>query len=214
MHCDVRVGNSFSLLLTIDLQILIARPFQHCAGILEQSMGARNQVRIRLSYRPARLHGLAESIPELFKCLKIQALDAKHFKTNLLNLFLCSFCFKVFKSANVSWNCFFQQQQKLIYPKFYANVKPIKSYKKYQYKLQSENCCPQHLRLKNYCLYFLHIFTWNFATYSTASKSANSHIDFWRQNLFLIAQYYFLQTLKINAQKTTHKNRKDFYKRV
>jgi hypothetical protein len=34
-----------------------------CAGILEQSMGARNQVGIGLSYRPARLHRLAESIP-------------------------------------------------------------------------------------------------------------------------------------------------------
>jgi hypothetical protein len=33
------------------------------AGIIEQSMGARNQVGIGLSYRPARLHRLAESIP-------------------------------------------------------------------------------------------------------------------------------------------------------
>ncbi len=30
------------------------------AGILEQSMGTRNQVGIGLSYRPARLHRLAE----------------------------------------------------------------------------------------------------------------------------------------------------------
>jgi hypothetical protein len=35
----------------------------NCAGILEPSMGARNRVRIVLSYRPARLHRLAESIP-------------------------------------------------------------------------------------------------------------------------------------------------------
>jgi hypothetical protein len=34
-----------------------------CAVILERSMGARNRVRIGLSYRPARLHRLAESIP-------------------------------------------------------------------------------------------------------------------------------------------------------
>jgi hypothetical protein len=34
-----------------------------CAGILEQSMGARNRVGIRLLYRPAKLHRLAESIP-------------------------------------------------------------------------------------------------------------------------------------------------------
>jgi hypothetical protein len=34
-----------------------------CAGILEHSMEARNRVGIGLSYRPARLHRLAESIP-------------------------------------------------------------------------------------------------------------------------------------------------------
>jgi hypothetical protein len=32
-------------------------------GIFEQFMGARNQVGIGFSYRPARLHRLAESIP-------------------------------------------------------------------------------------------------------------------------------------------------------
>jgi hypothetical protein len=37
------------------------------AGILEQSMGARNRVGTGLSYRPARLHRLAESIPGLLK---------------------------------------------------------------------------------------------------------------------------------------------------
>jgi hypothetical protein len=36
---------------------------KHCAVILEQSMGARNLVGIGLSYPPARLHRLAESIP-------------------------------------------------------------------------------------------------------------------------------------------------------
>ncbi len=34
-----------------------------CAGIFKQSMGARNQVRKGLSYRPARLHCLAELVP-------------------------------------------------------------------------------------------------------------------------------------------------------
>jgi hypothetical protein len=33
------------------------------AGIFKESMGARNRGRIGLSYRPARLHGLAEFIP-------------------------------------------------------------------------------------------------------------------------------------------------------
>jgi hypothetical protein len=35
------------------------------AGVLEQSMGARNRVGIGLSYRPARQHRLVESIPGL-----------------------------------------------------------------------------------------------------------------------------------------------------
>jgi hypothetical protein len=42
-----------------------------CAGILEQSMGNRNREGIWLSYWPARLHRMAESIPELLKSLKI-----------------------------------------------------------------------------------------------------------------------------------------------
>ncbi len=41
-----------------------------CARTLEQSMGARNRVVIGLSYRPARLHRLAESIPGIRKNLK------------------------------------------------------------------------------------------------------------------------------------------------
>jgi hypothetical protein len=42
------------------------------AGILEQSMGARNRVGIGLSYRPARLGiDYLKSIPGLLKSLKI-----------------------------------------------------------------------------------------------------------------------------------------------
>ncbi len=37
--------------------------FFSSAGILEQSMGAGNRLGVGLSYRPARLHRLAESIP-------------------------------------------------------------------------------------------------------------------------------------------------------
>jgi hypothetical protein len=46
-----------------------APAFQHqgqsgyCSGIFNQSMGARNQEGIGLSYWPARLHGLAELVP-------------------------------------------------------------------------------------------------------------------------------------------------------
>jgi hypothetical protein len=39
-------------------------------------MGANNRVDIGLSYRPARLHRLAESIPGLLMCLKIRTLEA------------------------------------------------------------------------------------------------------------------------------------------
>jgi hypothetical protein len=54
--------------------------YPHHKAVLEfkQSMGARDQVEIMLSYRPARLHRLAESIflesiPGLHKSLKIRA---------------------------------------------------------------------------------------------------------------------------------------------
>jgi hypothetical protein len=43
---------------------------QSSAGILEQSLGARNRVGTGLSYRPARLRRLAVSIPGLLKSLK------------------------------------------------------------------------------------------------------------------------------------------------
>jgi hypothetical protein len=44
------------------------------AVILEQSMGARNRVGVRLPHRPARLHRLAESIPGVNKSLQISSL--------------------------------------------------------------------------------------------------------------------------------------------
>jgi hypothetical protein len=37
--------------------------FDACVWIFKQSMGTRNQVGIELSYRPARLHSLAELVP-------------------------------------------------------------------------------------------------------------------------------------------------------
>ncbi len=44
-----------------------------CAGIYEQSMGARNRVGLGLSYRPARLHRLAELVSwnRFFDSLKV-----------------------------------------------------------------------------------------------------------------------------------------------
>jgi hypothetical protein len=52
---------------------------ESCAGIFKQSMGARNKVGLWLSYRPARLHNLAEigfleSILGHRKSLKIRVL--------------------------------------------------------------------------------------------------------------------------------------------
>jgi hypothetical protein len=45
----------------------------------KNSLGARNRVEIGLSYRPARLQRLAESIPGLIKCLKIRALSTRKY---------------------------------------------------------------------------------------------------------------------------------------
>jgi hypothetical protein len=47
----------------IDSKKSIQPAYAACAGILEQSMGARNRVGIGLSYWSARLHRLEESIP-------------------------------------------------------------------------------------------------------------------------------------------------------
>jgi hypothetical protein len=46
------------------------------AGIVKQSMGAKNQVVIGLSYWPARIHRLEESIPGLLESLKIPSLGS------------------------------------------------------------------------------------------------------------------------------------------
>ncbi len=62
-----------------------------CAGILEQSMWSWNRVGIGLSYRPARLHRVAESIPGLLKSLKIPSLQ-------ILQVSLCP-----------GWNCHWPQ---------------------------------------------------------------------------------------------------------
>jgi hypothetical protein len=63
------------------------------ADILKHSMGARNRVGIGLSYRPARRHRLAESIPwnrflASFTSLKglSHEIDFKNFDKNLQNL--------------------------------------------------------------------------------------------------------------------------------
>jgi hypothetical protein len=49
--------------LGLDSKEPIPPAYVACAGIFKQSMGARNQVEIGLSYRPARLLSLAELVP-------------------------------------------------------------------------------------------------------------------------------------------------------
>jgi hypothetical protein len=64
----------------IDSKESIPSAYVACAGTFKQSMGAWNQVGIGLLYRPARLYGLAESIPGLLKSLKIPSLAGRYHK--------------------------------------------------------------------------------------------------------------------------------------
>jgi hypothetical protein len=69
------------------------KEFEACAGILEQSMWARNRGGIGLSYRPAMATqpgeiGSLESILVLLKSLKIRALKKTHVcRRNCVQLF-------------------------------------------------------------------------------------------------------------------------------
>ncbi len=80
-HCDsiqdFLIKNMKKLskyLLLIKIFPLVPTYCEYSAGIFEQYMGVRNQVGIGLSYRLARLHRLAESIPGLLQCIKISSL--------------------------------------------------------------------------------------------------------------------------------------------
>ena len=46
-----------------NLSVAVRRLLHYRAGIFKESVGTRNKGGIGLSYRPARLHRLAESIP-------------------------------------------------------------------------------------------------------------------------------------------------------
>ncbi len=63
------IGMYFACIVHIFAQTQLV--FLHGAGILEQSMGARSRLGIRVSYRPTWLHKLAKSIPGPLKSLKI-----------------------------------------------------------------------------------------------------------------------------------------------
>ncbi len=54
------------------------KPTKNLAGILEQSMGARNRAEIGLSYRPVRLYRLAESISVLLNVVKYRLCTPSH----------------------------------------------------------------------------------------------------------------------------------------
>ncbi len=68
-----------------------------CAGIFQQSMGARNRVGIGLSYRPARLHNLAELVPWKKSILGL----LKSFKQQVLNCQYMALCM----GAGDWWEC-------------------------------------------------------------------------------------------------------------
>ncbi len=53
--------SSLREIAVVDALLLISISLS--TGIFKKSMGARHRVGIGLSYRPARLHGLAEFIP-------------------------------------------------------------------------------------------------------------------------------------------------------
>ncbi len=59
-----KLSNNHSWIIKETLADLVAFSMHNCAGISEQYKGARNLVGIGLLYRPARLHRLAESIPQ------------------------------------------------------------------------------------------------------------------------------------------------------
>jgi hypothetical protein len=69
VHWSLNLGGG----MVIDTRLSTnLRPLREaCAGILEQSMEARNPVRTELSYWQARLHRLEELIPGLLKGLKM-----------------------------------------------------------------------------------------------------------------------------------------------
>jgi hypothetical protein len=77
-HIVVETIYPFSTLLNALILLWIMNYFVCCCtnsgSVLEQSMGARNRVGIGCSYRPTRLHRLAESIPGVLKSLKIPSL--------------------------------------------------------------------------------------------------------------------------------------------
>ncbi len=61
--CSLPAKASKSLLSFCSVAWLFYPPNRSRAGIFKESMGARNRGGIGLSYRPARLHRLAEFIP-------------------------------------------------------------------------------------------------------------------------------------------------------
>jgi hypothetical protein len=74
----------------------------HCAGIFKQSMGARNRVGIGLSYRPARLHSLADLFP-LIDSLKIRAVASQWSSSNRFLRYVLRTC-EALESFESTWS--------------------------------------------------------------------------------------------------------------
>ncbi len=82
MSMDFAIQNRI-VHIYLELAVLqLTHPAIKSAGILEQSMGARNRVGIGLSYRPSRLHRQAESIPGLLKSLEIPSMQCAQCKVD------------------------------------------------------------------------------------------------------------------------------------
>jgi hypothetical protein len=64
-HYRVAHSSKRCIFKLFNRELLMQEPIEreHSAEIFKQSMGARNRVGIGLSYRPARLHSLAELAP-------------------------------------------------------------------------------------------------------------------------------------------------------
>ncbi len=81
-----------------------------CAGILKQSMGARNRTGIGLSYRTSRLHSLTEFVPRhrflgLLKKFGFCALILFYLYWEIIRFFedVISCCFFVLNAFTVDW---------------------------------------------------------------------------------------------------------------
>jgi hypothetical protein len=100
------------------------------AGILEQSMGARNRVGIGLSYQPAWLHRLTELIPGLLKSLKATCRYSNLFVLILYDHKLkhrSKWTHTVFYINHYNWTAFAQWREHLFHVKSCLTVSYVRT---------------------------------------------------------------------------------------